>query len=35
MWDFCFEPEFPAKLGWADSSVRAQVEPVDRMVTTP
>ena len=28
-WDFETEPEFQAKLDWADSFVRSEVEPLD------
>jgi len=28
-WDFTTEPEFQAKLDWADAFVREEVEPLD------
>jgi acyl-CoA dehydrogenase len=32
-WDFETEPEFQAELEWVDEFVRAEVEPVDRIVS--
>jgi hypothetical protein len=30
-WDFETEPEFQAKLDWADAFVRSEVEPLDAL----
>ncbi|MBS9376032.1 acyl-CoA dehydrogenase family protein [Rhodococcus sp. B50] len=35
MWDFSTEPEFQAKLDWADSFVRTEVEPLDHVLGDP
>ncbi|OKH73785.1 acyl-CoA dehydrogenase [Mycobacterium sp. SWH-M1] len=35
MWDFSTEPEFQAKLDWADDFVRAEVEPLDHVLGDP
>lgn len=35
MWDFSTEPEFQAKLDWADSFVRSEVEPLDHVLGDP
>ena len=31
MWDFETDPEFQAKLDWADAFVREEVEPLDQL----
>ena len=33
-WDFETEPEYQAKLDWADASVRKEVEPLDHILDT-
>ncbi|MEH3136996.1 MAG: acyl-CoA dehydrogenase family protein [Mycolicibacterium neoaurum] len=35
MWDFSTEPEFQAKLDWADAFVRSEVEPLDHVLGDP
>ena len=35
MWDFETEPEYQAKLDWADAFVRAEVEPLDHIIDRP
>ena len=35
MWDFSTDPEFQAKLDWADAFVRTEVEPLDHVLGDP
>ncbi|WP_153503427.1 acyl-CoA dehydrogenase family protein [Cumulibacter manganitolerans] len=35
MWDFETEPDYQAKLDWANAFVRAEVEPLDHVFVTP
>jgi acyl-CoA dehydrogenase len=35
MWDFETEPEYQAKLDWADAFVREEVEPLDHVLGSP
>ncbi|QIK50192.1 acyl-CoA dehydrogenase family protein [Gordonia hongkongensis] len=35
MWDFSTEPEFQAKLDWAETFVRTEVEPLDHVLGDP